>query len=56
MFLFRELICKEVDWTSLGLPAYSCFNAFFSSICIDSPTKGRYAGIDAGVAGGNYNY
>lgn len=32
MFLFRELICKDVDWTSLGITAYSCFNAFFSRI------------------------
>lgn len=32
MFLFRELICKDVDWTGLGMPAYSCFNAFFTTI------------------------
>lgn len=32
LFLFRELICKDVDWTGLGMPAYSCFNAFFTRI------------------------
>lgn len=32
LFLFRELICKDVDWTGLGMPAYSCFNAFFTTI------------------------
>lgn len=32
LFLFRELICKDVDWTGLGMPAYSCFNAFFERI------------------------
>lgn len=32
MFLFRELICKDVDWTGLGMPAYSCFDAFFKRI------------------------
>lgn len=32
MFLFRELICKNVDWTGLGMPAYSCFDAFFKRI------------------------
>ena len=32
LFLFRELICKDVDWTGLGMPAYSCFDAFFKRI------------------------
>lgn len=32
LFLFRELICKDVDWTGLGMPAYSCFSAFFNCI------------------------
>lgn len=32
LFLFRELICKDVDWTGLGMPAYSCFSTFFSCI------------------------
>ncbi|CAM9514251.1 unnamed protein product, partial [Hapterophycus canaliculatus] len=32
LFLFRELICKDVDWAGLGMPAYSCFDAFFKRI------------------------
>lgn len=38
LFLFRELICKDVDWTGLGIPAYSCFNAFFKRIWDETVT------------------
>lgn len=38
LFLFRDLICKDVDWTGLGMPAYSCFDAFFKRIWSEAVT------------------
>lgn len=47
LFLFRELICKDVDWTGLGMPAYSCFNAFFKRIWDETITAAPPALVDA---------
>eukprot|EP00903_Cladosiphon_okamuranus_P009694 g9223.t1 len=53
LFLFRELICKDVDWTGLGMPAYSCFDAFFKRIwseAVSAPTATATVRADAGAA------
>ncbi|CAM9556174.1 unnamed protein product, partial [Sphacelaria rigidula] len=52
LFLFRELICKDVDWTGLGILAYKCFNTLFSNILAETVVTGRAtAGTGSGSAG-----
>ncbi|CAN0562350.1 unnamed protein product, partial [Ectocarpus sp. 12 AP-2014] len=45
VFLFRELICKDVNWAGLGMPAYSCFDAFFKRIWSETVTAAPAAGL-----------
>lgn len=55
LFLFGELICKDVDWTGLGMPAYSCFDAFFKRIwseAVSAPIATATATVKAGAVAG----